>query len=66
MTKKKVAMWAGAGVGAAIGTYYAIRGMQRARSKMKEGLGHAENITENARQVLDSTQKAIHETRNAI
>ncbi len=63
---KKVLLWTGAGVGAAVGAYYAIRGMRRARSNMKEGLGRAEQIAGNAREVLDTTQKAIHETRNAI
>ena len=33
---KKVLMWTGVGVGAAIGTYYAIRGVG---ARVKEGLG---------------------------
>ncbi len=63
---KKVLMWTGVGVGAAVGAYYAIRGVQRARSTVKEGLGRAEQIANNARTVLDTTQKAIHETRQAM
>ncbi len=63
---KKVLMWTGAGVGAAIGAYYAIRGMRRARASMKEGLGQAERVADNARAILDTTQKAIHDTRTAM
>ncbi len=63
---KKTLMWTGAGVGAAIGAYYAIRGMRRARSRVKEGLGQAEQVTANTRAALESTQKAIHETRKAM
>ncbi len=63
---KKVLLWTGAGVGAAIGAYYAVKGVRRARSNMKEGLGRAEQIADNARAVLDTTQKAIHETRQAM
>jgi hypothetical protein len=63
---KKALMWTGAGVGAAIGAYYAIRGMRRARANVKEGLGRAEQIASNARSMLDTTQKAIHDTRQAM
>jgi hypothetical protein len=63
---KKALMWTGAGVGAAIGAYYAIRGVRRARSSMKQGLGRAEQVADNARSVLDTTQKAIHDTRQAM
>lgn len=63
---KKVLLWTGAGVSAAIGAYYAVRGLRRTRSHMKEGLGRAEQVANTARTVLDTTQNAIHETRQAM
>ncbi len=63
---KKVLMLTGAGVGAAVGAYYAIRGIRRARSGMKEGLAQAENVAASARATLDAAQKTIHETRTAL
>jgi hypothetical protein len=63
---KKVLIWTGAGVGAAVGAYYAVRGVRRARSGMKEGLGRAEKVADSARSVLDTTQKAIHQTREGM
>ncbi len=56
---KKALMWTGAGVGAAIGTYYAIRGVRRARANVKTGRGRVEQMGDNARAVLDTTQKAV-------
>jgi hypothetical protein len=50
---KKVVMWTGIGVGAAIGTYYAIRGM---RGHLKEGLGRVGRTAGAARSVLEATQ----------
>ncbi len=63
---KKFLMWMGIGAGAAVGAYYAIKAVGRARSSVKEGLAQAEEITDNARSVLDTTQRAIHETRQAM
>jgi hypothetical protein len=63
---KKVLMWTGVGVGAAIGTYYAIRGVRGARGRVKDGLGRAERTADAARSVLDTTQKALHTTRENI
>ncbi len=63
---KRVLMWTGIGVGAAIGTYYAIRGMRGARNQLKEGLGRAERTANTARSVLETTQKALHTTRESI
>ncbi len=63
---KKVLMWAGVGVGAAVGTYYAVRGIRVARGRVKEGLGRAERSADAARSVLDTAQKAIHATKEAM
>ena len=50
---KKVLMWTGIGVGAAVGTYYAIRGMRGAR-------GESKKTADAARSDLETTQKALH------
>ncbi len=63
---KKVLMWTGVGVGAVLGTYYAIRGMRGARVRVKEGLGRAERTADTARSVLETTQRALHTTRESI
>ena len=63
---KKVLKWTGVGVGAAIGTYYAIRGVRGARARVKDGLGRAERTGDGARSVLDTTQRAAHTTRGSV
>ncbi len=63
---KRKLMWTGIGVGAAVGTYYAIRGVRGARGRLKEGLARAERTADSARSVLDTAQKALHTTRENI
>ncbi len=63
---KKKLLWTGVSVGAAVGTYYAIRGIRGARGRVKESLGRAEQTANTARSVLDTAQKAIHSTREAM
>lgn len=63
---KRVLIWSGVGVGAVVGTYYAIRGMRGTRWNVKDGLGRAERIADTARTVLDTAQKALHATRQSI
>ncbi len=63
---KKMLVWAGVGVGAAVGTYYAIRGIRGARGRVKESPGRAERTAETARAVVDTADKAIHATREAM
>ena len=64
---RKVLIWSGVGVGAVVGTYYALRGMRAGtRWSVKDGLGRAERIADTARTVLDTAQKALHATRQSI
>ncbi len=63
---KKVLVWTGVGVGAAVGTYYAIRGRRGAVSKVRDGLGRVERYTDTARTVLETAQRVLHTARQAI
>ncbi len=62
----KALKWTGIGVGAAVGTFYAVRGVLNSRSRVKQGLGRAERIADTARSILETAQKALHATRESI
>ncbi len=63
---KKALMWTGVGLGAAVGTYYAIRSRRGAVSKVREGLGRMERVTDTARSVLETAQRVLHTAKQAV